>query len=1029
MAKKKEKGKKIQKDIEVAIEKESHKCEVSYVWLREHMPPSFFEEITEEDLLLIAHSLMGFDLQDYFAHIHLKHSAIVLCLDSQDADLRILKQYQQHGIKNYRTFISNESPPFARVKTPLRIAVIYFTMYPELEEQVLDEETKKEIKGLVKARNPEVTDVEFRKLLAGMSPKFLRAMTSDRLSMALDMFFRAKKRDNCQYVIRYNDNWKEEKTKEVPSLQIVFAWRNVPKHQFLYKLAQVIHRHGLSMRRVNATYIDPYSINSILIMSIGLHGAKGGAAWEEADIKDFLQELVTLKYFQGQEIFDRTFVDTGLVRGNIGNLLKTFSHFIHQALVHVDVNMYSLLNIEEGLCRHPELSVMMMDAFENKFHPEKVNLPNYEKLRGEFLKLVYDLDTGNEFNDVRRKNILLQGMNFIEHTLKTNFYRNNKTAFSFRLNPVYLNYLPFDRKEKFPELPFAVFFMKGMFYIGFHIRFKDLSRGGLRTVFPQKMEQMLWERNNIFSECYNLAYTQQKKNKDIPEGGAKGVIFLEPFERLQSEEIIYLDELREAGMDEQQISVFLKDYRKEQKIEFLYQSQRSYIEAFVTLLNCEPDGTLRAKHIVDYWKRPEYIYLGPDENLHNQMIEWIASYAKYYDYKPGSSFITSKPSAGINHKEFGVTSLGINVYMEEILKFLGIDPETTSFTIKISGGPDGDVAGNQILNLYKFFPKTAKLLAITDVSGTIFDPVGLDLALLAKMFHEVKPISFYPPEKLNEGGFLLDLNTKRELKAYAQQTLCSHKTGGKVVEEWLSGNEMNHLFRHSLHKIKTDIFIPGGGRPRTLNEQNYTDFLDETGKPSSKAIIEGANLYLTPQARRALEKLGVLIIKDSSANKGGVICSSFEVLTGLILSDKEFLEEKPKLMPEILEIIQQKARDEGQLLLTTHATTNAFLTDISEWISSKINTYKYQLLDYLEKIQLSNDPGNPLIRCLLRYCPPLLRTKYPERILTQIPDIHKKAIISTYIASKLVYSQGIDWSPTIVDILPLIAQDPDIVGD
>lgn len=1029
--KKKEKTahKLLEKNIEAAIENESHKCEVSYIWLREHMPPSFFEEITEEDLLLIAHSLMGFDLQDYFAHIHLKHSAIVLCLDSKDADLRILKHYQQNGIKNYRTFISNESPPFARAKTPLRIAVIYFTMYPELEERVLDEKTKEEIKELVKARNPDVTDEEFRKLLAGMSPKFLRAMTIDRLSVALDMFFRAKYRDNCQYVVRYNENWKKEKKKDVPSLQIVFAWRNVPKHQFLYKLAQVIHRHGLSMRRVNATYIDPYSKDSVLIMSVGLHGAKGNSAWKEADIRDFLQELVTLKYFQEQEIFDRTFVDTGLLRGNLGNLLKAFSHFIHQALVHADVNIYSLLNIEEGLCRHPELSIMLMEAFEQKFHPEKNNLKKYEKLRNEFLKLVNDLDTGNEANDIRRKNILKQGMNFIEHTVKTNFYRNNKTAFSFRILPTYLDYLPFDRKEKFPELPFAVFFIKGMFYIGFHIRFKDLSRGGLRTVFPQKIEQMLWERNNVFSECYNLAYTQQKKNKDIPEGGAKGVIFLEPFERLHSEELIYMDELREAGLDEEQITTHLKAYRKEQKSEFLYQSQRSYIEAFVTLLNCEPDGTLRAKHIVDYWKRPEYIYLGPDENMHNPMIEWIASYAKYYDYKPRSSFITSKPSAGINHKEFGVTSLGVNVYMEEALKYIGIDPEITIFTVKISGGPDGDVAGNQIFNLYKYFPKTAKLLALTDISGTIYDPSGLDLAILANLFQEANPISFYPPEKLNEGGFLLDLTMKREQKAYAQQTLCSHKKKGKVVEEWLSGNEMNHLFRHNLHKVKTDIFIPGGGRPRTLNEQNYTDFLDETGRPTSKAIIEGANLYLTPQARRALEKLGVLIIKDSSANKGGVICSSLEVLTGLVLSEKEFLKEKPKLMPEILGLIEQKARDEAKLLLTTHATSGAFLTDISEWISTKINTYKYQLLDYLEKISLPEETKNPLIRCLLRYSPPLLRKKYSKRILTEIPDIHKKAIIATYIASRIVYTQGVDWSPSIVDILPLIAHDPDIIGD
>lgn len=1019
----------LKENLAAAVLKESHKCEECYIWLQNHMPPSFFEEVSEEDVLLTAHSLMGFDLQDFFAHIHLKDSAIVLCLDSNDADLKILKHYQMQGIKNYRTFISNKPPPFPRIKTRLRIAIVHFTLPPELEatEKILDKKTKSEIKMLVKERNPAVTDKDFKKLLAGMNPRFLKAMTKDRLIMALDMFFRAKTRDNCQYEVRHIKDWK--KKKETPSVQIVFAWRNVPKHNFLYKMAKMIFRHGLTMKRVTATYIDPYSKDSILIMSIGLHGARGQAAWEETDMTDFLQELVTLKYFEGQEIFEKTFVDNGWVSGNLGNLIKSLSQFIHQTLTHADPNMYNLSHIEEGLCRHPELTTMLTKAFVQKFHPRENNIKKYEKTKKEFLSLVDDLDTGNETNDTRRKNILKQGINFIEHTLKTNFYRNNKTAFSFRLNPKYLNYLPYDRSEKFPQLPFAIFFIKGMFYIGYHIRFKDLSRGGLRTILPQKMEQMIWERENVFLECYNLAYTQQKKNKDIPEGGAKGVIFLEPYERLKSEAVIYKEELKEAGHEEEEIQALLKEYHKEQRLEYLYQSQRSYVEAFVTLLNCEPNGVLRAKHIVDYYKKPEYIYLGPDENMHTSMIEWIASYAKYYNYKPGGSFISSKPSAGINHKEYGVTSFGVNVYMEEVLKYMGIDPKKEPFTIKISGGPDGDVAGNQILNLYKFYPKTAKLVALTDISGTIYDPKGLDIKILAKMFHNVQPIRLYPPEKLNEGGFLLDLWEKKEETAYAQKTLISRKKKGKVAQEWLSGNDMNHIFGHNVHQTKADIFIPGGGRPRTLNEHNWKDYLDDSGKPTSKAIVEGANLYLTAFARRALEKRGVIIIKDSSANKGGVITSSYEVLTGLMLSEKEFIQEKPSLMPVILDLIREKAKNEGQLMLEHHAETGAYLTDISEWISEKINTYMYQLLDYFETIKLPKDPKHPLIRCLINYCPKTLRAKYKKRLIEDLPDIHKKAIIATYLACKIVYTRGIEWHPTIIDILPLIAQDPDIIED
>ena len=124
------------------------------------------------------------------------------------------------------------------------------------------------------------------------------------------------------------------------------------------------------------------------------------------------------------------------------------TYFIHQVLVHADAHMYSLSHIEEGLCRHPELAVQLMDAFAKKFHPDTYKLADYQKARAVLLPLIENLDTGNEINDTRRKNILQQGMNFIDHTLKTNFYRNNKTAFSFRLDPAYLRQCPLRQKRK-----------------------------------------------------------------------------------------------------------------------------------------------------------------------------------------------------------------------------------------------------------------------------------------------------------------------------------------------------------------------------------------------------------------------------------------------------------------------------------------------------------------------------------------------------------------------------------------------------
>ena len=43
---------------------------------------------------------------------------------------------------------------------------------------------------------------------------------------------------------------------------------------------------------------------------------------------------------------------------------------------------------------------------------------------------------------------------------------------------------------------------------------------------------------------------------------------------------------------------------------------------------------------------------------------------------------------------------------------------------------------------------------------------------------------------------------------------------------------------------------------------------DEEGKPKFKYIVEGANLFFTQDARLQLEKAGVILFKDASANKG-----------------------------------------------------------------------------------------------------------------------------------------------------------------
>ncbi len=71
-------------------------------------------------------------------------------------------------------------------------------------------------------------------------------------------------------------------------------------------------------------------------------------------------------------------------------------------------------------------------------------------------------------------------------------------------------------------------------------------------------------------------------------------------------------------------------------------------------------------------------------------------------------------------------------------------------------------------------------------------------------------------------------------------------------------------FRNEFHLnpiIVADIFVPCGGRPEAVDLQNVGQLYSAEGLPRFKYIVEGANLFITQEARLRLEKSGVLIFK------------------------------------------------------------------------------------------------------------------------------------------------------------------------
>jgi glutamate dehydrogenase len=98
-------------------------------------------------------------------------------------------------------------------------------------------------------------------------------------------------------------------------------------------------------------------------------------------------------------------------------------------------------------------------------------------------------------------------LTFNKHVLKTNFYQPTKVALAFRLDP---GFLP---EVEYPQKLFGMFLVIGSEFRGFHLRFRDVARGGIRIIRSRNKEAYSINLRSLFDENYMLALTQQKKNK------------------------------------------------------------------------------------------------------------------------------------------------------------------------------------------------------------------------------------------------------------------------------------------------------------------------------------------------------------------------------------------------------------------------------------------------------------------------------------------------------------------------------------
>ena len=209
----------------------------------------------------------------------------------------------------------------------------------------------------------------------------------------------------------------------------------------------------------------------------------------------------------------------------------------------------------------------------------------------------------------------------------------------------------------------------------------------------------------------------------------------------------------------------------------------------------------------------------PDVGTDQQVMAWIMdTYSQQVGY-PVQGVVTGKPLAiggSLGREE--ATGRGVVYVTLEALRHLKLD--VSKATVAIQGF--GNVGSHTALIMQQV---GARVVAVSDVSGGLYNPNGLDIPELLRRYHAT------------------------------HEPLHGIKLGEPITNE-------------ELLQLECTVLVPAA-----LSEQ-ITEA--NAAKLRCRILAEGANGPTTLEADRILSDKGVFIIPDILANSGGVIVSYFE---------------------------------------------------------------------------------------------------------------------------------------------------------
>ncbi len=212
----------------------------------------------------------------------------------------------------------------------------------------------------------------------------------------------------------------------------------------------------------------------------------------------------------------------------------------------------------------------------------------------------------------------------------------------------------------------------------------------------------------------------------------------------------------------------------------------------------------------------------PDVNTNAQVMAWIMDeYGKKHGYTP--AIVTGKPvNLGGSLGREAATGRGTMLITREACKALQISLKGASVAIQGFGN-----VGSWTARLLA--EQGAKIVAVSDVHGGIFNERGIDIPALLEHF------------KANGG--------------------VSGMSGAKSISN------------AELLTQKVDVLIPAA-LGAAIDHHNASQI-------QAKLVIEAANSPVTPQADEILRRAGVQVVPDILVNAGGVTVSYFEWVQNL----------------------------------------------------------------------------------------------------------------------------------------------------